>query len=101
MQVSPPHSSLPHIVFFTQRLHGSSPVPVQTPVVMSHASSPSGPASVMLLWSHIGETAGLRMMSRQPISLHTVQQPKQSQPGGVSGPQFMLHFDGTGVWPNG
>ena len=26
MHVCPPHSGLPHCVFFTQRLHGSSPV---------------------------------------------------------------------------
>ena len=38
MQVAPPHSLLPHIVFLTQRLHGSSPV----------LSTPSGPLSAML-----------------------------------------------------
>src|SRR5262245_40029036 len=76
MQVCMPHPPPPHCVFCTQRLHGSSPV----------LSTPSGPLLVMFMLLHAGDTAGLRMMLRHELGSvgiwQTVQQPKQSQPGG-------------------
>src|SRR5687768_7164913 len=83
------HSVEPQSVF-TQRLHGSSPV----------LSTPSRPGSVMFMSLQFGETAGFCTMSRQPVASHVVQQPKQSQPGGVTAPQLSLHFCGTATLPH-
>src|SRR5262245_8646157 len=95
MQVAPPQSLLPHIVFLVQRRQGSSPV----------LSIMSGPGSVMFVCWQFGDAFGLMTMSRQLFASfgvwHTVQQPKQSQPGVVSGEQTSMHCCGTGVMPHG
>jgi hypothetical protein len=67
---------VPHIVFFSQ---------------VKHLVGSRSVASVQF-----GEVDGLVAMSMQPAASHTVQQPKQSQPGGVSGAQLSMH-----CWVNG
>ena len=72
---------VPHAVFFTQRLHK-----------FGSASTDE---------SQFGEIAGLIAMSKQVAPSQIVQQPKQSQPGGVMPPQTIVHFGGTGSLPTG
>ena len=67
---SPPHG-VPHTVFFAQ---------------VKHLVGSRSVASVQF-----GDVDGFVAMSTQPAASHTVQQPKQSQPGGVSGAQVSMH----------
>ena len=65
-QVVPPHSPPPHAVVFVQRLHAFG--------------------SARLSCVQFGDTIGFNAMSKQVVvpGSHTVQQPKQSQPGGFA-----------------
>src|SRR5262247_2050047 len=74
-------------------------LPPPQSVALVHGAHFAG--SWIVVASHIGEVAGLIAMSTQPAASHSVQQPKQSQPGGVIAPHTSLHCCGTCAWPSG
>src|SRR5678816_4882125 len=81
MHVEPPQSPPPQSATFVHTLHLVG--------------------SWRVVSSQSGDVAGLIATSTQPAASHTVQQPKQSQPGGVIAPHTSLHCCGTCALPSG